>query len=178
MPKRSDVSEAALADPPGADPVSRGRQLLADAMAADHAAPAAYPDFLAETAAILGGDPVLGHGFGDLCGLHHAIVGGLPAAVLTALAEAGLSADELDRIAPAYARDGHLSVMQSDLAVRYARLVAMADHVLRDRDAALAWLRTPKRSLAGRSPFEAAASHVGFAMAADLLQGLAMGDLS
>jgi putative toxin-antitoxin system antitoxin component (TIGR02293 family) len=62
-----------------------------------------------------------------------------------------------------------LSVEESERAVRVGRILATAQTVLGERDAALNWLRTPKKRFGGRTPMEMIATEVGARMVEEML---------
>jgi putative toxin-antitoxin system antitoxin component (TIGR02293 family) len=62
-----------------------------------------------------------------------------------------------------------LSVEESERAVRVGRILAAAQTVLGERDAALNWLRAPKKRFGGRTPMEMIATEVGARMVEEML---------
>jgi putative toxin-antitoxin system antitoxin component (TIGR02293 family) len=98
------------------------------------------------------------------------IQSGLPAAAALAFKEAlkltydelaallGLSARTLARWDPAKSR---LDLVSGDRLVRSARLFAIAEEVLEDREAAARWLKSPQRALGGHVPLQLAETDVG-----------------
>jgi putative toxin-antitoxin system antitoxin component (TIGR02293 family) len=78
----------------------------------------------------------------------------------------------------AVARAGRLSASASDRLYRMARLVALAERVLEDRDAAMEWLRSPQHGLSGRVPFELLASEAGARAVESLLERIEHGFLA
>lgn len=98
------------------------------------------------------------------------IEAGLPAAAALALKETlGLTNDELGALLGVSARTlarwdpkkSRLDLVSGDRLVRTARLFAIAEEVLEDRDAAARWLKSPQRALAGRVPLQLAETDVG-----------------
>jgi putative toxin-antitoxin system antitoxin component (TIGR02293 family) len=69
----------------------------------------------------------------------------------------GLSARSLTRLATA----SSLDPIVGDRLYRLARLYALASDVLEDEAAAVRWLRSPQRALAGRVPLDLAATDAG-----------------
>ncbi|MFZ0791348.1 MAG: antitoxin Xre/MbcA/ParS toxin-binding domain-containing protein [Chromatiaceae bacterium] len=94
---------------------------------------------------------------------------GLPFAELEALREPlGLSLQELAGIAGIPARtlvrrrqSGRLDPIESERVLRIERLLALATEMLRDRNRARDWLKSPKAALAGQSPLACADTEVG-----------------
>ena len=78
----------------------------------------------------------------------------------------GLSARSLTRLAAARVLDP----VVGDRLYRLARLYALASDVLEDEGAAVRWLRSPQRALAGAVPLERAATDAG-AREVELLLG-------
>jgi len=62
-----------------------------------------------------------------------------------------------------------LSVEESERAVRVGRILATAQAVLGEREAALNWLRTPKKRFDGRTPMEMISMEVGGRMVEEML---------
>lgn len=98
------------------------------------------------------------------------IESGLPAASALAFKEAlgltntelaavlGVSVRTLARWDPARSR---LDVVSGDRLVRSARLFAIAEEVLEDKEAAARWLKAPQRALGGGVPLRLARTDVG-----------------
>lgn len=78
----------------------------------------------------------------------------------------------------AVARAGRLSTSASDRLYRMARLVALAERVLEDRDAAMEWLHSPQHGLSGRVPFELLSSEAGARAVESLLERIEHGFLA
>lgn len=72
-------------------------------------------------------------------------------------------------------REGHLQPDESERVLRMARLYEQAEDVLRERERALLWLKTPHRALDGRSPLQYAATELGAREVEDLLGRIAHG---
>ena len=99
-----------------------------------------------------------------------AIESGLPASSALAFKEAlrltnaelaavlGVSPRTLARLDRAKSR---LDPVSGDRLVRTARLLAIAEEVLEDREAAARWLKSPQRALGGAVPLRLAQTDVG-----------------
>lgn len=72
-------------------------------------------------------------------------------------------------------RSGQLSPAESERTARLAHIVALADYVWRDRDAARAFLTTPHPELAGKPPIEAAVEEFGARQVEEILEGILHG---
>jgi putative toxin-antitoxin system antitoxin component (TIGR02293 family) len=155
--------------------------LAALAAAPAVAADPAIDEPLEAIAGILGGASALGRTTASADDLARAVEDGFPAAVLAQLRAAGFRQDELARfVAPERTlkrrrAEGRLTPQESDGAVRAARLLALAERTLGGRAAALEWLRSPKRSLGGRSPIEAGATETGARRVAGVLVSAELG---
>lgn len=93
---------------------------------------------------------------------------GLPIRVLNRLLRRGLSRNEIASViipprTLKHRRSRHqpLSREESERAVRTARILALAQLVMGDETAALAWLRAPRHRFQGRSPMEMLATESG-----------------
>ena len=93
---------------------------------------------------------------------------GLPIRVLNRLQQRGLSRNEIASViipprTLKHRRSRHqpLSREESERAVRTARILALAQLVMGDETAALAWLRAPRHRFQGRSPMEMLATESG-----------------
>jgi putative toxin-antitoxin system antitoxin component (TIGR02293 family) len=93
---------------------------------------------------------------------------GLPTAIVNRLLERGLSKDEVFHIVVNPRTLKHrktakqpLSKEESERAVRAARILARAESVWGGHDAALRWLREPKRRFEGRSPLDMLSTETG-----------------
>jgi len=93
---------------------------------------------------------------------------GLPTKVINHLIERGLTRREVfGTIIPLRtwkhrkSRGEPLSREESERAIRAARILARAQAVLGDENAALDWLRTPKRRFEGRSPIQMLSTEAG-----------------
>lgn len=96
------------------------------------------------------------------------VEGGLPTKVINHLVERGLTRREVfDVIIPLRtlkhrkSRHQPLSKEESERVVRAARVLARAQAVLGDEQAALEWLRAPKRRFEGRAPLQMLSTEAG-----------------
>lgn len=101
---------------------------------------------------------------------------GLPTRVLSELGRAGLAEDEIHRLviprrtlSHRRARRRPLTPVESDRALRLARIVALASEVFGERDRALRWLRKPKQCFSGRAPLDVIATESGGRMVEEML---------
>jgi len=78
----------------------------------------------------------------------------------------GMSIRTLSRWQPDISR---LEPVNADRLLRAARLFSIASDVLEDADAAVRWLKSPQRGLAGAIPLELAGSDVGARLVETLL---------
>jgi putative toxin-antitoxin system antitoxin component (TIGR02293 family) len=62
-----------------------------------------------------------------------------------------------------------LSKEESERAVRAGRILARAEAVMGDHEAALQWLRTPKRRLEGRTPIQMLSTEPGGRLVEEML---------
>ena len=72
----------------------------------------------------------------------------------------GVSARTVDRLA-AEKRTARIKPALSDRLYRTAKIVALAEEVLEDRDQALEWLASPQKGLGGRKPFDLIETEAG-----------------
>ena len=96
------------------------------------------------------------------------VEGGLPLGVIGRLIDRGLTRSEVfDVIIPLRtwkhrkSRHQPLSREESERAVRAARILARAQAVLGDEEAALDWLRAPKERFEGRAPLQMLSTEAG-----------------
>lgn len=101
---------------------------------------------------------------------------GLPTRVLSELRRAGLTEDEIHRLvirrrilSRRRARRRKLTPVESDRALRLARIVALASEVFGERGRALRWLRKPKHRFAGRVPLDVIATEPGGRIVEEML---------
>jgi putative toxin-antitoxin system antitoxin component (TIGR02293 family) len=187
-----------IAPDPGAETLTQPPQAAEDAEALLGAARAMEADtsllparrlldetIFAATFALLGGADVVGRAVRDERDLLSAISLGFPAEVLTALRQAGFRGEELEAVigprrtlARRKADGQRLTAVESDAAWRLAHLFALAAHVLKDADVALAWLRRSKTALGDQQPARVANTSVGTRAAERLLMQLEWGDVA
>lgn len=98
----------------------------------------------------------------------HLVEGGLPLGVIRRLLDRGLTRGEVfEVIIPLRtwkhrkSRHQPLSREESERAVRAARILARAQAVLGDEEAALHWLRAPKERFEGRAPLQMLSTEAG-----------------
>lgn len=71
--------------------------------------------------------------------------------------------------------EGTLSPEESDRALRLARIAALAEEVLGEREEAVTWLKQPNLSLGGRVPLDLLRTDAGASMVTDVLGRLEHG---
>ncbi len=134
----------------------------------------------------LGGRTVLGRDLNNQHDLCQAIRTGFPSAVVERLMHAsGLTlkelADALDlspRSLQRRRRSGRLARFESDRLYRLARIVALAQHSLGDRDRAARWLKRANRALGGVAPISAVDTELGAREVENVLGRIAYGGIS
>jgi len=100
---------------------------------------------------------------------------GLPLSIVERFEERGLAKSEVLHIVHPRtlkhrkSRSESLSREESERALRTARLLAHAEGVMGDPDAALRWMRAGKKRFGGRTPFEMIATEPGGRMVEQLL---------
>jgi putative toxin-antitoxin system antitoxin component (TIGR02293 family) len=109
-------------------------------------------------------------------GVVRLVEAGLPTAIVNRLMERGLSKDEVFHIVVNPRTLKHrksanqpLSREESERAVRAARILARAESVWGGQDAALRWLREPKRRFEGRSPLDMLSTETGGRLVEEML---------
>lgn len=92
----------------------------------------------------------------------------LPTATVDRLMQQGLTTEEVHRLVIPRRTLSHrraaaepLTIEESDRAVRFARILALAESVFGDRDRALRWLREPKVRFGERTPLDLLDTEVG-----------------
>lgn len=132
----------------------------------------------------LGGRKVLRRKVGTSTELVELVRRGLPAETLPRMAEelsvdrstvarvAGISGRTLSR---RLATNSRLTAEESDRMVRIARVLALADETLGDRQKASRWLQTPNRALEDRTPFELLDTDTGVRSVETVLGRIAYG---
>jgi putative toxin-antitoxin system antitoxin component (TIGR02293 family) len=134
----------------------------------------------------LGGRTVLGRTLTTQRDLCEAIRAGFPPAVVEELMQAsGLTlkelADSLDlspRSLQRRRRSGRLARFESDRLYRLARIVALAQQSLGDRQSAARWLKRPNRALGGAAPISAIDTEPGARQVENVLGRIAFGGIS
>jgi putative toxin-antitoxin system antitoxin component (TIGR02293 family) len=134
----------------------------------------------------LGGRSVLGRKLASQRDLCAAIREGFPPAVVEELMQAsGLTlkelADALDlspRSLQRRRRTGRLARFESDRLYRLARIVALAQQSLGDRQSAARWLKRSNRALGGVAPIGALDTELGARQVENVLGRIAYGGVS
>ncbi|MFZ0912403.1 MAG: antitoxin Xre/MbcA/ParS toxin-binding domain-containing protein [Candidatus Korobacteraceae bacterium] len=75
-------------------------------------------------------------------------------------------------------RSGRLAAYESDRLYRLARIVAVANEYLGDRQRALRWLKRPNRALGGIAPVAAIDTELGARQVENILGRIAYGGIS
>lgn len=108
--------------------------------------------------------------------LVHAIENQLPLETLNRLKRHGLSSDEIyaliinpRTLKHRRSRKQPLSKEESERAVRVSRILTTALAAFGEEQAALNWLRTPKRRFEGRTPMELLSTETGGRMVEEML---------
>lgn len=142
------------------------------------------PEFCLAAAAAeqLGGVDTLGCEVTSDADLARAVESGFPTVSLEALAEHGLSDQEIGRLiinprtlSHRRARRQRLTVEESDRAARVARTVALAERTFANREKARRWLHREVRSLQERRPIDLVRTHAGALLVEDALIRIAWG---
>lgn len=131
----------------------------------------------AELADLLGGSRILGRVFDSPLDWVEALHHGFPiASVAAAIAAGVLTESEADQYVIQPRTRSHrgqkhqrLTVQESDLLARIARLTARAAETFGDRAAAHAWLREPSGGLGGARPLELLKSGEGAILVEQIL---------
>jgi putative toxin-antitoxin system antitoxin component (TIGR02293 family) len=134
----------------------------------------------------LGGRSVLGRNLASQRDLSDAIREGFPPAVVEELMRAsGLTlkelADALDlspRSLQRRRRSGRLARFESDRLYRMARIVALAQQSLGDRESAVRWLKRPNRALGNVPPVNSMDTELGARQVENVLGRIAYGGIS
>ncbi len=134
----------------------------------------------------LGGRTTLGRTLSTQRALCEAIREGFPPAVVEELMQAsGLTlkelADSLDLSARSLQRrrrSGRLARFESDRLYRLARIVALAQQSLGNRQSASRWLKRANRALGGAAPISAMDTELGARQVENLLGRIAYGGIS
>ena len=138
-------------------------------------------------AAILGGRKVLGRPVGGL-DFADLVKKGLPRSALEHVKEilklsdrevsSALGVSEKTAWRLRHAPEKRLTAATSDRLYRLARIFALAEEVLEDREQAREWLRSPQVGLNNRVPFELLETEAGAREVEDLLLRIEHGVLS
>jgi len=134
----------------------------------------------------LGGPNVLGRNLASHRDLCNAIREGFPAAAVEELMRAsGLTLKELaealdlsPRSLQRRRRSGRLARFESDRLYRLARIVALAERSLGDRENAVRWLKRSNRALGGTAPISAMDTELGARQVENVLGRIAYGGIS
>jgi len=134
----------------------------------------------------LGGKQALGRTLATEDDVREAIREGFPPAVLEELMRAsGLTLKELagaldlsPRSLQRRRRSGRLARYESDRLYRLARIVAIANEYLGDRERAMRWLKHPNRALGGIAPITAIDTELGARQVENVLGRIAYGGIS
>jgi putative toxin-antitoxin system antitoxin component (TIGR02293 family) len=130
----------------------------------------------------LGGQPVLGREVRSEADLALAVRMRLPLIVLKALAQAGLTDQEIERFVIPQRTRRHradknqpLTIDESDRAVRLLRVQTVAEDTFGNKDKANTWLRRPLAELHGESPLDFAQTEAGARVIETILAKIAWG---
>ncbi len=134
----------------------------------------------------LGGERILGRRLSSEGDLREAIREGFRPAVVEELMRAsGLTLKELASALDLSPRTlqrrrdrGRLAHFESDRLYRLARIVAIANDFLGDRERALRWLKRPNRALGGIAPVAAIDTEPGARQVENILGRIAYGGIS
>jgi putative toxin-antitoxin system antitoxin component (TIGR02293 family) len=134
----------------------------------------------------LGGRSVLGRNFASQGELSEAIREGFPPAVVEELMQAsGLTLKELaealdlsPRSLQRRRRSGRLQGFESDRLYRLARIVALAQQSLGDRQSVVRWLKRSNRALGGAAPINTVDTELGARQVENVLGRIAYGGIS
>lgn len=134
----------------------------------------------------LGGERVVGHRVRTGEEMSRAIREGFPHSVVDCFVRnSGLSLQEVARSLDLSVRSlqrrkhtGRLARFESDRLFRLARLFALAEHFLGDRDRGVAWLKRPNRALGGAIPLEIIDTESGARQVEEVLGRIGYGGVS
>jgi putative toxin-antitoxin system antitoxin component (TIGR02293 family) len=137
------------------------------------------PDQIAD---VMGGQAILGRNVQSLSDLEQTVSSGLPKRALRLTVERvyaarGDARRAIFRVVPeaTYKRRTRLSATESERTERLARVIAAAEQVWGDREAAREWLTRPHPELGDRTPLDAGLSEVGARHVEELLDQLFFG---
>jgi putative toxin-antitoxin system antitoxin component (TIGR02293 family) len=111
-------------------------------------------------------------------GFPHAAVEGLLESSGLTLKEMASSLDLSLRSLQRRKSQGRLARYESDRLYRLARLLALAEYFLGDRQAAIDWLRRPNRVLGGRAPLSVVDTELGARQVENILGRIGYGGVS
>jgi putative toxin-antitoxin system antitoxin component (TIGR02293 family) len=127
-------------------------------------------------AEVMGGVAILGKRINSIEELEQTVSNGIPKRALRRTAEriyssAGAVREMMFRIVPeaTFKRRTLLSPSEGARTERLARVIAAAEYVWEERDAAREWLTKPHPELNGRTPIQAATSELGARQVEELL---------
>jgi putative toxin-antitoxin system antitoxin component (TIGR02293 family) len=134
----------------------------------------------------LGGEQILGRALASDRDMREAIRKGFPPAVVGEVMRAsGLTLKELasaldlsPRSLQRRRRSGRLAHYESDRLYRLARIVAIANEYLGERERAVRWLKRPNRALGGLRPVAAIDTEPGARQVENILGRIAYGGIS
>ena len=134
----------------------------------------------------LGGRKTLGRNLASQSDLSQAIRDGFPPAVVEQLMRASSLtlkelSDALDlspRSLQRRRRSGRLARFESDRLYRLARIVALAQHSLGDRQRAARWLKRSNRALGNVAPISVIDTELGARLVENVLGRIAYGGIS
>lgn len=137
------------------------------------------PDRIAE---VMGGTSILGCTIASVEDLSKAVSGGLPKMALrVAVKRASNGAHDVSqlvyKIVPeaTYKRRTRLTPAESERTERLARVIATAEFVWDDRDAARRWLHAAHPELSGKTPLECSMTELGARQVEELLDKIFYG---
>jgi putative toxin-antitoxin system antitoxin component (TIGR02293 family) len=111
-------------------------------------------------------------------GFPQGVVGGVMHAAGLTLKELSATLDLSPRSLQRRRHQGRLARYESDRLYRLARIVALANRYIGDRDAAARWLRRPNRALGGDIPLESIDTELGARAVENVLGRIAFGGVS
>jgi putative toxin-antitoxin system antitoxin component (TIGR02293 family) len=135
-----------------------------------------------KVADVMGGTPILGCEISSVEDLARAVLGGLPKLALrVTVKRASNGVKETSQliydIVPeaTYKRRTRLTPAESERTERLARVIATAEFVWDDQDAAHRWLHAAHPELSGRTPLQCAMSELGARQVEELLDKIFYG---
>lgn len=134
----------------------------------------------------LGGEAIFGHPLKTDEDLREAIRDGFPPGVVDhlmnaadlTLKELAATLDLSPRSLQRRKQGGRLARYESDRIYRLARILALAEYYLGDRDQAIRWLKRPNRALGHIAPLEAIDTELGARRVENILGRIAYGGVS